>query len=345
MTQLSTIAANRPYAVHRDDAPAFWLIGILWQVLATGVQTGNRYTLMEELCHGGAGPPTHAHTQDEGFYVLDGQCTFNAGGVTLTAGPGFFAHVPRNTGHSFTVDHDTSRILNFYVPAGFEVILMSIAAPAKELVVPAPDAVEMPPPRLVEQLSRDYGQTKVLGLPFVDRPTPENSATTPSETAPTRPFGASRDTAPSYWSQGILWSVLATGEQTGGAYSVIEQLCPRGSGAPPHTHEQDEGFYIIEGEATFLIGDRHVSAGSGSFVWVPRGTVHAFRVDSETCRLLNVYTPAGFERAIMLTGHPAEIRTLPPAGEATTSGADESRVRALFDEIGMRPVAVTNPFG
>lgn len=343
MTQLSTIAPNRPYALHRDDAPAYWLIGILWQALATGTQTGNRYCLLEEVCHAGAGPPTHTHTQDEGFYVLDGECTFNAGGVSVKAKAGTFIHIPRLTGHSFSVDHDTSRILNFYIPSGFELILMSIAAPAKELVAPAPDAVEMPPPRIVQQLSRDYGQAKVLGLPFVDRPTPENSRTEPSDTAPTQPFGLSRDTAPAYWSQGILWSVLATGEQTGGAYSVIEELCPKASGAPPHTHEQDEAFYIVEGEATFLLGDRQETARTGSFVWVPRGTVHSFRVDSETCRLLNIYTPAGFERMLPLTARPAESRTLPPPGQGMAPDASDARVRVLFEEIGMTALAVADP--
>lgn len=346
MAPLPTLAPNRPYVVHRDDAPAYWLVGILWQVLATGAQTGNRYSLMEEVCHGGSGPPTHSHTQDEGFYVLDGQCTFNAGGVSLVAGPGTFIHVPRLTGHSFSVDRDTSRILNFYIPAGFELILMSIAAPAQELAAPAPDAVPMPPPRIVEQLSRDYGQAKVLGLPFVDPPTPENSVTEPSQAAPSKPFGATRDTARSYWSRGILWSVLADGAGTGGAYSVIEQLCPKGSGAPPHTHEQDEAFYLIEGQATFLLGDRQVAAGAGSHVWVPAGTVHGFRVDSETCRLLNVYTPAGFEELVELTGHPAGGLTLPPAG--APGGGDEMRgdpavVAALMDRLGMRSVAVDDP--
>lgn len=64
---------------------------------------------------------------------------------------------------------------------------------------------------------------------------------------------------------------------------------------------------------TFFIEDRPLRAIAGSFVSVPRGTKHAFQIDSGTVRLINTYVPAGFEHIIMATTIPAQARTLPPA--------------------------------
>ncbi len=139
--------------------------------------------------------------------------------------------------------------------------------------------------------------------------------------------------APAYWGVDILWLILATGETTKGQYSLMEQLCPVNSGPPPHTHTQREMFYILDGEITFLVGDRTITAGAGSFVSVPPDTVHSFRVDSETARILNSYTPAGFERLIIETSRPAEARTLPPNGLPQT--VDMETLRRVSEEVGM----------
>jgi mannose-6-phosphate isomerase-like protein (cupin superfamily) len=100
-------------------------------------------------------------------------------------------------------------------------------------------------------LSREFGQIGVLGLPFADPPT---MATRRSEVNPAKPYGIGAKPTMAYWSQVILWTILATTEQTGDAYSLMEELCPLKSGPPPHTHKQDEAFYVIEGEITLIVG-------------------------------------------------------------------------------------------
>ncbi len=327
-----------PYILTNENVPAFWSIGILWMPLATGVLTGNSLTLIEQRMHNGSGPPSHLHTQEEGFYVIDGACTFNAGGETVKATAGTFIHIPRDTSHSFTVDDDPTHVLNFYLPSGFEHIVLSVAAPAQTRTVPAPDAVPLPPPEFANEIAREYGQTKDLGMPWVDIPGPQNMTTVPSKTNPLPPFGTSALDAPAYWQEGILWTMLATGAQTGGVYSAMEELCPQGSGAPPHWHDQDEAFYFLDGQATFLAGDQTFQAGAGAFVFIPRGTPHSFRVDSDTARLLNFYAPAGFERTITEMGKPTETRTLPPKG--ATNGGDMEKMKALFAQVGMHILAV-----
>jgi quercetin dioxygenase-like cupin family protein len=125
------------------------------------------------------------------------------------------------------------------------------------------------------------------------------------------------DKAPAYWMQDILWIILADAKQTGGRGSMMEQLLPRGSGPPPHKHAwSDEIFYILDGDLTFLIGDDIRTAGKGDFVMVPRDTRHGFRVDSDTARFLNGYTPASMEALVAEIGKPALERVLPPKGPA-----------------------------
>jgi quercetin dioxygenase-like cupin family protein len=129
------------------------------------------------------------------------------------------------------------------------------------------------------------------------------------------PFIHNVDSAPAYWWLDILWIVLVPPEQTGGRYSLMHETLPKGSGAPPHKHTwSDEHFYMLDGEVTFLVGDEIRSARTGDFVWVPRNTRHAFRVDSDTAMFLNGYTPAGLELAVIENAMPAPSRTIPPRG-------------------------------
>ena len=114
------------------------------------------------------------------------------------------------------------------------------------------------------------------------------------------------------------------------------QLCPEGSGPGPHYHDQDEGFFVMEGQINYVADSQPLVATQGSFVWIPRGTVHSFRVDSETATLLNFYTPGGFEQVIMAGGLPTEAFTLPPKGLGMN--INQPQMMALFAEIGMHVV-------
>lgn len=153
---------------------------------------------------------------------------------------------------------------------------------------------------------------------------------------PATAYVANQADAPAYWQVGILWVMLATGDQTGGRYSLMWQRCPEGSGPSPHYHDQDEQFYVLDGRITYIAGDQTLVATAGAFVLIPRGTTHSFRVDSEVATILNSYTPAGFEQAIVELGEPAATRTLPPPGRPAI--AHPGRIAEVFDRIGMHLV-------
>jgi quercetin dioxygenase-like cupin family protein len=111
--------------------------------------------------------------------------------------------------------------------------------------------------------------------------------------------------------------IVAPGE--GHRYGNVEFLCrttdsPRfnlgiisfaaGRELESHVHdEEDDSFYILDGELTFLLGDEEVRAPAGTFVLIPPGVEHGFRNDTdEVVRILNIHAPAGFDRRIGFEG-------------------------------------------
>lgn len=317
--------------------------------MVTGVQSSNSFTLLDQIVTdgGGGGPCTHTHAQDEGLYVVSGQCTFNAGGQHgMKATQGTFVSVPRQTEHSFTVDSPNTHLLNFYLPAGFEQLLTGIAHPAADRSgEPPPAGVPLPPAWLVEKLAEDYGQTAVLGMPFVDAAGADNMSTKPTPGATVLPYTAKAEECTTYWYQGGRWSVLATGAQTGGNYCLFEKFLPRGSSSrtPPQINDlADQVLYILDGEATVLLDDRIDTVGRHALVFIPRGTVHAVRVDSPELRLLYLCTPAGYEKVLPVLAHEATKGAFPPTGFVDRLVEREIRERVL-EEVGVRALAVGDP--
>jgi mannose-6-phosphate isomerase-like protein (cupin superfamily) len=82
-------------------------------------------------------------------------------------------------------------------------------------------------------------------------------------------------------------------------FSIIEIVAGRELEAHVHDDE-DDAFYILEGELTFIFGAEQASAPRGTFVLVPPGVEHGFRNAGEVpVRMLNIHAPAGFDRRIM----------------------------------------------
>ena len=119
---------------------------------------------------------------------------------------------------------------------------------------------------------------------------------------------------PAYSAVGDVYRILATGEQTGGAYALSEARVLPGGGPPPHIHHrEDEAFFVLEGEITVTLGDRKVVAKPGSFIQGPRGIPHAFKNESSApARMLILVTPPGFERFLAEFAQPVASIESPP---------------------------------
>jgi quercetin dioxygenase-like cupin family protein len=156
------------------------------------------------------------------------------------------------------------------------------------------------------------------------------------------PYALDPEEGEALWFFGMLATVKATAEQTGGRFALIDQLAPAGTATPLHVQPQDdESFYVVEGELTFYLGDElPIPASAGAFVHVPRGTPHAFQVDSKTARFLTL-TTRQHEHFFRAAAEPAQGRVLPLEGppdmEKVGAAAKQYGVEILGPPPGARP--------
>ena len=88
-------------------------------------------------------------------------------------------------------------------------------------------------------------------------------------------------------------SLKASGEETEQAFSLLEADEPPNFGPPMHIHhDAAEAFYVISGEYVIFIGDEEHICPAGSFIYIPAGVPHGFRVGGVPSRKLNIYAPA-----------------------------------------------------
>jgi quercetin dioxygenase-like cupin family protein len=115
---------------------------------------------------------------------------------------------------------------------------------------------------------------------------------------------------------GDTYRILISGEQTGGAYSVIDMLVPPNGGPGPHAHADfQEAFYVIEGEIEVRTESEIYNAGKGSYINIPLGgIVHQFKNKTENMtHMLCILTPAGMEKMFEEIGEPTTSgKFLPP---------------------------------
>lgn len=121
------------------------------------------------------------------------------------------------------------------------------------------------------------------------------------------------------WWFDCLAEIKVSADETGGFVSIIEITeppNPDGTPGPLHVHHNDhEGFWLLEGDATFDVGDTTIEARAGDFVFGPRGIPHRYTVGKDGCRMLFIMTPGGLEKLIRGMSVPAEARTTAPPME------------------------------
>lgn len=152
--------------------------------------------------------------------------------------------------------------------------------------------------------------------------------------AASRTFALGPGEGEAWWWFGALATIKATGEQTGGRYTLVEILAPEGEGVLHVHHLEDEGFYILEGEITLYVGEQKIKARPGSFAFGPKDVPHAFRVDSGPARMLFILSPAGLEGFIRESSEPARSLSIPPQPEAPPDEAEMEQLMAIAARYG-----------
>lgn len=149
------------------------------------------------------------------------------------------------------------------------------------------------------------------------------------------PLAVRKDEGEARWWFGALAEIKATAADTGGQMTIVEVTEHPGAEAPLHVHRRDdEGFWILEGEVTFEVGDETIEASAGDYVFGPRDIPHRFTVGDRGCRMLFVLVPGGIEDVIRATSEPAPSRTLPPPPEAEPTPEEIEGLKAIVKEHG-----------
>ncbi len=130
---------------------------------------------------------------------------------------------------------------------------------------------------------------------------------------------------------GNTYTILLTGEDTRGRYSLIDMHVPPGGGPPPHRHDFEEMFTVLDGEIEVSFRGEITKARAGETVNVPANAPHAFKnVADRPARLLCMCTPPGQEAFFLAVGDRVDGRTAPPPHLSEREKADrQTRAREL----------------
>jgi len=127
-----------------------------------------------------------------------------------------------------------------------------------------------------------------------------------------------RDEGEATWSLNSLITTKLDDSENGGAYSLMEHLLTSAANPPRHVHtDEEEAFYLLDGEIEFEVDGDVSICTPGSFVFAPRGTAHSFAVLTDTARVLVLTSSpqgapqGGFPEFIRAVGEPAPARILP----------------------------------
>lgn len=135
-----------------------------------------------------------------------------------------------------------------------------------------------------------------------------------------------------YWWFGSLAIVQLGAGQTGGRFTCLKVVAPPFLEIPLHVHRnEDETFVILQGSATFRMGESIATAGPGDLVYGPRNVPHGYVVGSDPVHMLHLFTPGGFEEFVRATAELAPNASAPPPGRGLP---DPERLAAALAAYG-----------
>ena len=134
---------------------------------------------------------------------------------------------------------------------------------------------------------------------------------------------------------GDTYTILLSGNDTNGRYSLIDMFVPPGGGPPPHRHDFEESFTILEGEIQATFRGRQSVVRTGETINIPANAPHSFtNASKEPARLLCICSPAGQEELFVAVGVPVATRTSPPPKPDKAAEAEMgAKVAALLPKF------------
>jgi quercetin dioxygenase-like cupin family protein len=130
---------------------------------------------------------------------------------------------------------------------------------------------------------------------------------------------------------GNTYTVLLSGKDTAGRYCLIDMHIPPGGGPPPHRHDFEESFTVLEGEIEAVFRGESLAVRAGETVGIPANAPHQFQNKSnQTARLLCICSPAGQEEYFQQLGVSVSTWTTPPP---PLDPAQQQALKAKTEEL------------
>ena len=134
------------------------------------------------------------------------------------------------------------------------------------------------------------------------------------------------------WFVDALAEIRVSNRDGDGVLSIIELDAPYGSMPPLHMHDEDEGFYVLEGRLTLYVGDQVLELEPGMSALGPKDVPHVYSVDSEEgARFLIVTSPGRFEDFVRAASTPAEMPVRPTLNGPPTEEQAEAITRVAAE--------------
>ena len=134
---------------------------------------------------------------------------------------------------------------------------------------------------------------------------------------------------------GDTYTILLSGTDTDGRYCLVDMLVPPGGGPPPHRHDFEESFTILEGEIEATFRGKKTTVRTGETVNIPANAPHFFtNATKESARLLCICSPAGQEELFREVGVPVATRTArAPKPDKAAEAEMKAKVAALLPKF------------
>jgi quercetin dioxygenase-like cupin family protein len=142
---------------------------------------------------------------------------------------------------------------------------------------------------------------------------------------------------------GNTYTILVSAQDTAGRYSLIDMFVPPGGGPPPHRHDFEESFTVLEGEIEATFRGEKVTVRTGQVIQIPANAPHQFRNNSaHPARLLCLCSPAGQEGMFRELGVEVPTRTaIAPKPDSATEESFKAKARALAPQYKTEFVELT----
>ena len=134
---------------------------------------------------------------------------------------------------------------------------------------------------------------------------------------------------------GDTYTILLTGDDTDGRFCLIDMYIPPGGGPPPHRHDFEESFTILEGEIEAAFRGKKSIVRAGETINIPANAPHYFtNASKRPARLLCICSPAGQDEFFLTIGVPVATRTTPaPKPNQTAKAEMKAKITALLPKF------------